>query len=275
MEKRLLTSLVIVIAAILTISAVISAVPIMPKSYAAGLSGGSNATGSTSATGATSSNTATGAKKTNAKIGTNDILNGAITNSKIALHAVNQTQLRFAIHNGTNGTIGPQGPPGPTGPQGLGGPAGQEGQPGPTGPQGLGGPAGQEGQPGQGIQYGHLNVIVAVWGDANGDTGGASPPGFIQHVSGNNQSPDTFAGSSATVNCQTFSVPTPPNSLGGTCDMGTDVTLGFGSYQVTQDLNTFTGPPNAPYNLSYSADCSGVIHPDETKTCIVNDQYIR
>jgi hypothetical protein len=40
MEKRLATSLVIVTAAILTISAVISSVPIMPqKSYAAGQSG--------------------------------------------------------------------------------------------------------------------------------------------------------------------------------------------------------------------------------------------
>jgi hypothetical protein len=41
----------------------------------------------------------------NAKIGTNDILNGAITNPKIALHAVNQTQLRFVLKTslGTNG----------------------------------------------------------------------------------------------------------------------------------------------------------------------------
>jgi len=44
MEKRLTTSLVIATAAILTISAVISAVPIISKSYAAAQTGGSGAT---------------------------------------------------------------------------------------------------------------------------------------------------------------------------------------------------------------------------------------
>jgi hypothetical protein len=89
------------------------------------------------------------------------------------------------------------------------------------------------------------------------------------------QSPDTFVEGSGTVNCATIGVPTPPNSLGGTCSSpSTNVTLGFGSYQVTQASNSFTTPPNAPYSVSYSADCSGVIHPNETKTCIINDLYL-
>jgi|SRR5215469_1968590 len=75
------------------------------------------------------------------KIGTNDILNGAITNPKIALHAVNQTQLRFTIHNGTNGATGPQGL------QGLPGPVGLPGAEGPPGPQGPQGPVGPQGPP--------------------------------------------------------------------------------------------------------------------------------
>ena len=47
-------------------------------------------------------------------------------------------------------------------------------------------------------------------------------------------------------------------------ETGTEITLGFGSYGVTEDK------PNDP-NLSgnhlstkYSQDCSGVMHPDET-----------
>jgi hypothetical protein len=40
--------------------------------------------------------------------------------------------------------------------------------------------------------YEHVIVIVAVWGNANGRTGGALPSSFTQNVFGNNQSPDTF-----------------------------------------------------------------------------------
>jgi hypothetical protein len=44
-----------------------------------------------------------------------NLANGAITHSKIALHSVDQTQLTFTIHNGTNGAQGPAGPIGQTG----------------------------------------------------------------------------------------------------------------------------------------------------------------
>ena len=48
-------------------------------------------------------------------ITTLNVANGAITHPKIAAHSVDQTQLAFAIHNGTNGAIGPVGPQGPPG----------------------------------------------------------------------------------------------------------------------------------------------------------------
>ena len=109
---------------------------------------------------------------------------------------------------------------------------------------------------------------MAVWSDANGRTGGASPSSFTQNVFGNNQSPDTFVEGLGSDNCATVGVPTPPNVLAGTCSSpSANVTLGFGSYQVTQTT------ANYGYQVSYSADCSGVIHPNQTKTCIINDLY--
>jgi hypothetical protein len=62
----------------------------------------------------------------------------------------------------------------------------------------------------------------------------------------NYQSPDTFPGS----------------------ETGTNVTLGFGSYQVNEDL------PNQHTHLEdISKDCTGVIHPDETKTCTITNLF--
>jgi hypothetical protein len=79
--------------------------------------------------------------------------------------------------------------------------------------------------------------------------GNAKASDFTMHVSGNHQSPDTFPGS----------------------ETGTDVTLGFGSYQVTEKI------PNTIQDIHitelFSTDCSGVIHPDETKTCTVTNLY--
>ena len=49
----------------------------------------------------------------NSFLATLNVANGAVTHPKIALHSVDQTQLTFAIHNGTNGAIGLQGPVGP------------------------------------------------------------------------------------------------------------------------------------------------------------------
>jgi hypothetical protein len=93
-------------------------------------------------------------------ITTLNLANGAITHPKIAPHSVDQTQLTFAIHNGTNGEQGPPGPAGPIGQTGDTGPAGPIGQTGATGP------AGPQGPPGPGhitiynIPYGHDGWII-------------------------------------------------------------------------------------------------------------------
>jgi hypothetical protein len=69
------------------------------------------------------------------------------------------------------------------------------------------------------------------------------------NVRGVAPSPDTFPGS----------------------ETGTNVTLGFGGYQVGE-----LRPSNIPFSQSaesLSADCSGVIHPGETKTCTVTNVF--
>jgi hypothetical protein len=154
--------------------------------------------------------------------------------------------------NGDTGEQGPQGEQGPAGPEGA---KGDTGEPGPqglqgdqgiqgeTGPQGL---QGDQGPPGPGVEFGTLIVIKKV---INLNLGNAEASDFIMHVEGNHQSPDTFPGS----------------------ETGTEVTLGFGSYRVTERIpntviqqHTFT---------QFSQDCSGVIHPDETKTCTVTNIF--
>jgi hypothetical protein len=122
--------------------------------------------------------------------------------------------------------------------------------------------------PGQGIQYGHVVVVIYVKGDQNGRTGGASPSSFTENVFGNNPTPNTLVGGlgqSATL-CGQFT----------TCDLpGTNVTLGFGSYKVTQAQNSITAPPNAQYSVTYNADCTGAMHSGETKKCTITDQFIQ
>ena len=75
---------------------------------------------------------------------------------------------------------------------------------------------GTQGPPGQGVLFGHLIVIKHVVTENGGN---ANASDFIIHVSGNHQSPDTFPGS----------------------ETGTDVTLGFGSYQVTEEIPEIVG----------------------------------
>ncbi|MDN5867386.1 MAG: hypothetical protein L0H55_08295 [Candidatus Nitrosocosmicus sp.] len=80
--------------------------------------------------------------------------------------------------------------------------------------------------------------------------GNADSSFYTIHVSGNNQSPDTF-----------------PATTGPTL-----VTLGFGSYSVVATPNNdFIGHNTA--HIIYSEDCAGVIHPDETKTCTIDILY--
>ena len=78
-------------------------------------------------------------------------------------------------------------------------------------------------------------------------SGGSNPAkasDYTIHVDGNNPTPDTFPGS----------------------EEGTDVTIGFGRYSVSEVIGPqvhFSG------STQFSEDCNGVIHPGETKTCII------
>ncbi|MGH9986753.1 MAG: collagen-like triple helix repeat-containing protein [Nitrososphaeraceae archaeon] len=147
---------------------------------------------------------------------------------------------------------GPPGPPGEKGDKGdpgEQGPPGEQGIPGEKGEQGDKGDPGEQGPPGppgQGIQFGQLIVFKHV---INLNQGNAEASDFIIHIEGNNQSPDTFPGS----------------------ETGTLVTLGFGSYKVTEEI------PNDVIrqrtSTQFSEDCSGVIHPDETKECTITNVF--
>jgi len=103
---------------------------------------------------------------------------------------------------------------------------------------------GDKGDTGQGIEFGHLIVYKHVI--KSGGPNPAKASDYTIHVDGNNQSPDTFPGS----------------------EDGTDVTIGFGSYSVSEVIGPqvhFSG------STQFSEDCKGVIHPDETKTCIITN----
>jgi hypothetical protein len=169
---------------------------------------------------------------------------------------------------GDTGDAGPQGPKGdkgdkgdtgdtgPIGPEGPKGDKGDTGDAGPQGPKGDKGDKGDTGPPGEGVQFGHLIVIKHVI-SINCPTvfnPGCTPPeasDFTIHVDGNHQSPDTFPGS----------------------ETGTDVTLGFGSYQVTEDKQCPSTVLCQHTSTQFSEDCKGVIHPDETKTCTITNTF--
>lgn len=89
----------------------------------------------------------------------------------------------------------------------------------------------------------HIIVIKDVVND-NGGTKVASD--FVMNVSGNNPDQTSFAGS----------------------DVGVDVTIDAGSYDVTEDADS-------QYAASYSADCSGSLLPGETKTCTITNDDIQ
>src|SRR3954464_4930593 len=94
-----------------------------------------------------------------------------------------------------------QGPKGDTGAQGEQGPPGEKGEKGDTG---------EQGPPGEGVKFGHLIVIKHVV--KSGGPNPAKASDYTIHVDGNNQNPDTFPGS----------------------EDGTDITIGFGSYSVSE-----------------------------------------
>jgi hypothetical protein len=81
------------------------------------------------------------------------------------------------------------------------------------------------------------------------NSGGPNPAkvsDYTIHIDGNNQDPDTFQGS----------------------EDGTDATIRFGSYSVSEVIG-----PQVHFHRSnhFSEDCKGVIHPGETKTCIITN----
>jgi hypothetical protein len=49
------------------------------------------------------------------------------------------------------------------------------------------------------------------------------------------------------------------------------VTLGFGSYSISETPAPLFKQHTT--SSSFSEDCSGVIHPDETKTCTITNIY--
>ena len=85
-------------------------------------------------------------------------------------------------------------------------PAGAQGE------QGLAGIQDEQGAPGEGVKFGHLIVFKHVI--KSGGPNPAKASDYIIHIDGNNQSPNTF-----------------PSS-----EDGTDVTIGFGSYSVSEEI---------------------------------------
>jgi hypothetical protein len=92
-------------------------------------------------------------------------------------------------------------------------------------------------------QLATLHVIKHV---VNDNGGSASAADFTMSVTGTSPSPSSFPGAESP---------------------GTTVTLGPGSYNVTE-----TGPSG--YTGSFSADCSGTIAAGETKTCTVTNDDV-
>jgi len=96
-----------------------------------------------------------------------------------------------------------------------------------------------DGHPAHGVLFEHLivsKIVINIYG------GNGQARDFTIHVGRNHQQADTFPGS----------------------ETGIDVTLGFGSYRVTDEIHSSVLSQDT---LSqYSTDCSRVIHSDETKT---------
>ncbi len=146
---------------------------------------------------------------------------------------------------GDKGSQGEQGPRGPPGPMGDIGPQGLPGNNGLNGKRGATGPQGEQGPPGQ-IKLGKLIVSVHV---INANGGNAMPSNYTINITGYNQIPDTFLGS----------------------EKGTSVILGFGSYSVSEIPNFPFGQHTTGFH--FSEGCTGVIHPNEIKNCIIDINY--
>jgi hypothetical protein len=139
---------------------------------------------------------------------------------------------------------GPKGDTGPQGPQGVKGDTGDTGPQGPQGVKGDTGDTGATGPAGQGIELSNLYVIVNTSGNP-----GIFPSYFTAHVIGHLPFPNSFPGS----------------------ETGTQVQLISGNYQVTESQNRDSIP--SPGSILFSQDCSGIIQPNEIKTCTITNNY--
>ena len=103
-------------------------------------------------------------------------------------------------------------------------------------------------QAGKGMKFGHLTVKVHTV-DSFNQLEPIQSSDFTVSVSGNQQSPDTFSGS----------------------ESGTDVKVGFGNYQVTEDVPNISNTGDGHMSIHFSQDCSGIMHNSEDKTCTITN----
>jgi hypothetical protein len=100
----------------------------------------------------------------------------------------------------------------------------------------------------KGMKFGHLTVKVHTV-DSFNQLEPIQSSDFTVSVSGNQQSPDTFPGS----------------------ESGTDVKVGFGNYQVTEDVPDNSNIGGGHMSIHFSQDCSGTMHNGEDKTCTITN----
>ncbi len=101
---------------------------------------------------------------------------------------------------------------------------------------------------GKGMKFGHLAVKVHTV-DSFNQLEPIQSSDFTVSVSGNQQSPDTFPGS----------------------ESGTSVKIGFGNYQVTEDIPNNPNTGDGHMSIHFSQDCSGLMHINEDKTCTITN----
>jgi hypothetical protein len=104
---------------------------------------------------------------------------------------------------------------------------------------------------GKDAKFGHLTVIVNTI-DLFNLFKQVKSSDFTVHVisdGSNQQSHNTFLGS----------------------EPGTEVKVGVGSYQVTEDISDESNFANGDVNVHFSQDCSGIMHNNEDKTCKITN----
>ena len=101
------------------------------------------------------------------------------------------------------------------------------------------------------VEFGHLTVIVHI-ADSSHLFKQIKSSDFTVHVSGSQQSTDTFSGS----------------------ESGTEVKVAIGNYQVTEDVPEKNNFGEGDINIHFSQDCSGIIHNNEDKICKITNTIL-